>query len=234
MKTRTKKLLGGVAVVGLILALIPLIWIWRFKHFTPVEAIQDIQAAIKVRNREHPVEQFMEVRYGPMSDPANRRKAFRDFFNVGHIEGLQILVRRAPAERREQSIAAMAQWVANYRDTITPSEQESLRATLDTPAGHTTLQQATAKYLSFRCPDDPDFFPKEQTSYEWNMFLNGASYDRPDLWSPVPQSIVEKIFGGRLYTPIIGDAAAFHVAGGTFTGKNALFFDGRVDRTKKQ
>ena len=53
MKTRTKKLLGGVAVVGLILALIPLIWIWRFKHYTPVEAIQDIQAAIKVRNREH-------------------------------------------------------------------------------------------------------------------------------------------------------------------------------------
>ena len=93
--------------------------------------------------------------------------------------------------------------------------------------------QLQAKVI-FRCPEDQEFYAKEQTSYEWNMFLNGASYDRPETWSPVTQSIVEKIFGGRLYTPLLGDAAAFHVAGGTFTGKNALYFDGRVDRSKTQ
>jgi len=84
----------------------------------------------------------------------------------------------------------------------------------------------------WQCPADRTFFPAEQTSYEWNMFLNGASYDRPEEWSPVTRSIVETIFGGRLNTPLIGDAAAFHGAEGAWLGKNALYFDGRVGRTK--
>jgi prepilin-type N-terminal cleavage/methylation domain-containing protein len=84
----------------------------------------------------------------------------------------------------------------------------------------------------YQCPADRVFFPREQISYEWNMFLNGASYDRPQDWSPVTQSIVESIFGGRLNTPLVGDADAFHVAEGSWTGKNAVFFDGRVERTK--
>ena len=41
-----------------------------------------------------PVEKFLELRYGPLTDPANRQRAFLDFFNIGHIKGLQIL---APA-----------------------------------------------------------------------------------------------------------------------------------------
>jgi prepilin-type N-terminal cleavage/methylation domain-containing protein len=84
----------------------------------------------------------------------------------------------------------------------------------------------------WKCPSDQSYFEKEQTSYEWNQFLNGASYDRPQDWSPVTQAIVESIFGGRLTTPLIGDAAAFHGAEGPWTGKNALFFDGRVEKTK--
>jgi prepilin-type N-terminal cleavage/methylation domain-containing protein len=84
----------------------------------------------------------------------------------------------------------------------------------------------------YQCPADRKFFPVEQISYEWNMFLNGASYDRPQDWSPVTQSIVESIFGGRINTPLVGDADAFHLAEGLWTGKNALFFDGRVERTK--
>ena len=86
----------------------------------------------------------------------------------------------------------------------------------------------------WRCPADQTMFPLEQTSYEWNQFLNGASYDRPEDWSPTTQSIVELIFGGRMNTPLVGDAAAFHPAEGIWMGKNALYFDGRVDRTKKQ
>jgi prepilin-type N-terminal cleavage/methylation domain-containing protein len=85
----------------------------------------------------------------------------------------------------------------------------------------------------FQCPADRQFFPVEQTSYEWNQFLNGASYDRPEDWSSNTWAIVEIIFGGRLNTPIIGDAAAFHGAEGRYTGKNALFFDGRVEKTKR-
>jgi prepilin-type N-terminal cleavage/methylation domain-containing protein len=106
--------------------------------------------------------------------------------------------------------------------------------------GGTNLPPITtvlAPYLQskpvWRCLADRTFFATEQTSYEWNMFLNGASYDRPQDWSPVTQAIVETIFGGRLNTPIIGDAAAFHVAEGNWTGKNSLFFDGRVARTKR-
>ena len=84
----------------------------------------------------------------------------------------------------------------------------------------------------WKCPSDRTYFDKEQTSYEWNQFLNGASYDRPQDWSPVTQGIVESIFGGRLTTPLIGDAAAVHGAEGPWTGKNALFFDGRVEKTR--
>ena len=84
----------------------------------------------------------------------------------------------------------------------------------------------------FQCPEDLTLFPTEQTSYEWNMYLNGASYDHPEDWSPATQVIVELVFGGRLNTPLCGDAEAFHTAGGIWTGKNALFFDGRVEKTR--
>jgi prepilin-type N-terminal cleavage/methylation domain-containing protein len=86
----------------------------------------------------------------------------------------------------------------------------------------------------WQCPADRTYFAQEQTSYEWNKFLNGASYDRPQDWSPVTQAIVETIFGGRSTTPLIGDAAAYHVAEGIWTGKNSLFFDGRVEPTKRK
>jgi prepilin-type N-terminal cleavage/methylation domain-containing protein len=85
----------------------------------------------------------------------------------------------------------------------------------------------------FECPADRKLFPVEKTSYEWNHFLNGASYDRPEGWSPVTQAIVEQVFGGRLNTPLVGDADPVHVASAQWLGKNALFFDGRVDKTKR-
>jgi prepilin-type N-terminal cleavage/methylation domain-containing protein len=107
------------------------------------------------------------------------------------------------------------------------------------PSVSTNLPAITtvlAPYLQakpiWECPADRTFFAVEQTSYEWNHFLNGASYDRPQDWSPVTQSIVETIFGGRFNTPLIGDAGAYHVAQGIWTGKNALFFDGRVEKTR--
>ncbi len=97
----------------------------------------------------------------------------------------------------------------------------------------TTLASHLQSKPVWRCPADDAFFATEQTSYEWNHFLNGASYDRPEDWSPVTQAIVETIFGGRLNTPLIGDAAAVHGAQGPWMGKNALYFDGRVDKTRR-
>jgi prepilin-type N-terminal cleavage/methylation domain-containing protein len=100
----------------------------------------------------------------------------------------------------------------------------------------TPITAALAPYVPgkaiWRCPEDRKEFAIQQTSYEWNEFLNGASYDRPEDWSPVTQSIVEIIFGGRLNTPLVGDAAAYHGQTGVWTGKNALYFDGRVARAK--
>lgn len=84
----------------------------------------------------------------------------------------------------------------------------------------------------FHCPEDRTLFAEEQTSYEWNAFLNGASYDRPEDWSPATQAIVEQIFGGRLKTPLVGDANAFHPATGNRSGKNALFFGGHVEHVR--
>ena len=100
------------------------------------------------------------------------------------------------------------------------------------PAVSTMLAHYLRTKAIFQCPEDRVLFPVEQTSYEWNMFLNGASYDHPEDWSPATQAIVELVFGGRLNTPLCGDAEAFHTAGGIWTGKNALYFGGRVQKSK--
>ena len=100
----------------------------------------------------------------------------------------------------------------------------------------TPITTALAPYLQaprvYLCPADTTYFKVEKTSYEWNNFLNGASYDHPEEWSPATQTIVDTIFGGRLNTPLVGDAAAYHPKEGTRTGKNALYFEGRVQSAK--
>jgi prepilin-type N-terminal cleavage/methylation domain-containing protein len=107
----------------------------------------------------------------------------------------------------------------------------SVAATNETPITVVLEPYLQAKRIH-ECPADRTFFPVEQTSYEWNNFLNGASYDRPEDWSPATKALVEVFFNGRLNTPITGDAGEFHVKQGNYTGKNALFFDGRVEKAK--
>lgn len=100
----------------------------------------------------------------------------------------------------------------------------------------TPINVALVPYLRamevFRCPADHTLYQTELTSYEWNMFLNGASYDRPQDWLPETQVIVQTIFGGRLNTPLMGDAEAFHPANSIWSGKNALYFEARVQKAK--
>ncbi len=147
MATRTRIVLviGGslVFLAGLSVVL----WVRRFHGYTPMEVTQDIRAAVAAKNAPRPVDRFLELRYGSMSDPANRQKAFLDFFNVGHIEGLQIIVRHTPESMKRSNTEAMARWVAEYRQTMTPEEKRALGEIFNSDNGRTRLQQATAKYL---------------------------------------------------------------------------------------
>jgi prepilin-type processing-associated H-X9-DG protein len=87
----------------------------------------------------------------------------------------------------------------------------------------------------FACPSDQTYFDTEQTSYEWNFWLNGAPYLAPQ-WSTMftneASVIVNTLFGGRNDTPLLGDADPFHSTSGKNMGKNALYFDGRVEKAK--
>ena len=87
----------------------------------------------------------------------------------------------------------------------------------------------------FNCPSDLTIFPQELTSYSWNLWLNGAPYQAPQRAPIYPDEstvIVDDLFGGRGETPLIGDANPFHGAHGKLTGRNALYFDGRVEKSR--
>lgn len=87
----------------------------------------------------------------------------------------------------------------------------------------------------FRCPSDSRLFRVEGTSYEWNFWLNGAPYSAPQ-WAAIHTNealvIVNQLFGSREDTPLTGDANPNHSASGNSMGKNALYFDGRVQRVR--
>jgi prepilin-type N-terminal cleavage/methylation domain-containing protein len=95
-----------------------------------------------------------------------------------------------------------------------------------------TLQPQLQNTNVFHCPADQTVFATDGASYTWNSYLDNASYDHPETWSPVTQAIVNLIFGGRYTTPLVGDANSFHPAEGLWTGRNALYLDGRVEKTK--
>ena len=101
----------------------------------------------------------------------------------------------------------------------------------------TTLFSNQKTNKVFLCPADPSIFPKELTSYEWNFWLNGAPYSAPEwatIYTNEASVIVNTLFGGRSETPIMGDADPFHIAHGQLMGKNALYFDGRVEKARMQ
>jgi prepilin-type N-terminal cleavage/methylation domain-containing protein len=110
-----------------------------------------------------------------------------------------------------------------------PSQQTNL------PPIMTTLFPHPKTNWVFKCPLDRHIFPAELTSYEWNFWLNNAPYSAPQ-WAPIYTNeaviIVTKLFGSRAETPIMGDADVFHKAQGAWMGKNALYFDGRVERVR--
>ncbi len=107
----------------------------------------DIRAAISVRNDPYPAERFLEARYGPLTEPANRQKAFLEFFEQGHMEGMYMITKHMRGRQKETNIMGMAKWVANYRETMSPAEKESLQTYLNSKAGRNKLAAATSHYL---------------------------------------------------------------------------------------
>ncbi len=99
----------------------------------------------------------------------------------------------------------------------------------------TTLLSSPKTNRVFACPADQNIFDKELTSYEWNFWLNGAPYSAPQwatIYTNEASVIVNTLFGGRNETPILGDADPFHGDHGQLMGKNALYFDGRVEKAR--
>jgi hypothetical protein len=139
---------------GIIIAVLVVgcaVLVYRVSRRLPPEMMKDIRAGIAARaipDAEERLNKYLELRYGPLDDPANREKVFVDFFNIEHIKALQLMVQYSPEAQRRSNILAMANWVRNYRESLTPAERAALNARFETPEGGARLRQATAQYNS--------------------------------------------------------------------------------------
>ena len=135
----------------LVLAIAGAAVIQHFRHRLPPELMQDVRAGIAARHISDPdqrFEKFLEGRYGPLTDPANRQKAFLDFFNIDHIRAMQLMVKHSPENMRQANIDASAKWVEHYRQSLSAQERADLSGRLQSPEGRSMLQKATAQYNS--------------------------------------------------------------------------------------
>lgn len=149
MKTRRKWSIAAMLLVGCVAATAVLAH--RIRRRLPAELIPDIRAGIAARSIADPkarLNRYLELRYGPMSDPANRQKVFLDFFNIDHIKALQLMVKHSPPAQRQANIQAMSHWIEDYRNSLTPEQSAALKAQLAGPEGGARLHQATAQYNS--------------------------------------------------------------------------------------
>jgi hypothetical protein len=152
MKRRVIKVLlwtGLIAVV--LLGAGTAAWFRAFRHYPPKAIRSDIRAGLAARHVREPkarVEAFLEARYGPLNDPANRQRAFLGFFELDHIQGLHFIVTHTPANQKRANTQAMADWIAHYRATMTPEERAGLQARLNAPEGEAMLRRAAAQYRS--------------------------------------------------------------------------------------
>ena len=152
IKKRTTIILlaSGVAVVVLITAG-SVFWARTFGHYPPREVFKDIRAGLAAKNVPQPkerVEVFLTARYGSLTDPANRQRAFLDFFNVDHTKGLDFISGRTPPSQRAADTQAMAEWIAHFRKTMSKEERAALRTRMNSEAGRKMLQQSTAYYMA--------------------------------------------------------------------------------------
>src|SRR6185369_9651113 len=89
----------------------------------------------------------------------NRQTAFLAFFDANHLEGMHRLVGYMNEGERRTNIAATAQWIANYRATMTDGEKEALADWMQSEQGRSTLQRASAIYrtreVNYRVATEP-------------------------------------------------------------------------------
>jgi hypothetical protein len=123
----------------------------RLRQRLPPDLLLDLRAGsvgYRLPDADQRFQSYIEHRYGPQSDPANRKKAFLDFFNLDHIRSLRWLVKHTPQNMQQANIDACARWIGQFRDSLSPEQRADLAAQLQTPQGRLTLQQATAEYNS--------------------------------------------------------------------------------------
>lgn len=145
-RNRNRKWIAVAAMV-LLLAAAGAGWgVWRLQHAWIAQDLRAGLAARSIRDPDARLRKYLEGRYGNLEDPAVRRRVFVDFFDPERIRALQWLVRHAPEENRRASVEAMARWVAEYRNSLTPEERASLGAEFGTPEGRERLGRATAQY----------------------------------------------------------------------------------------
>lgn len=128
-----------------------ILWLCVLNHSLPPGILKDIRAGMQAAHIKDPdqrIRTYMEARYGAMSDPAHRQDAFLDFFNIEHIQAIQMMVKHSPEEHRQENIDAMSRWVAEYRASLTSQDRIALKALLQTAEGQTMLKSATALYNS--------------------------------------------------------------------------------------
>jgi len=139
----------GIALAILLIAGAALVY--SVSRRLPPGIMKDIRAGIAARqipNAEERLNKYLELRYGALTESANREKVFVDFFNIEHVKALQLMVQHSPEEQRRSNILAMANWVQNYRESLSPEDRAALNARFQTPEGRAMLRQATAQYNS--------------------------------------------------------------------------------------
>lgn len=159
-KPKSWRLFWQITVITLLVLAVAGAYVVHRIRQLPPELMQDIRAGIAARDIKDPnkrFEKFLEGRYGPLTDPANRQKAFLGFFDKDHIRSMQLLVKHSPEKQRQANIDASAKWVQDYRDNLTAQERADLSAKLLSPEGHEVLKQATSLY------NMQDIYYREQT-----------------------------------------------------------------------
>ena len=138
-----------VCTIGLVvLALGTIFWKRRFHDYTPAAAVLDLRAAYEARHAPVPMKRFLELRYGDQEDPANRTAAVIDFFNVGHIDGLSLMVGKHPGQRTREGISNVAKTLHDYRQNMTPEDKKILADHFNSAEGREQLRTATGSFQS--------------------------------------------------------------------------------------
>lgn len=178
MTQRAFRRLGFCLAGSLCLVLVVLVALKRrFPHTSAEAAWRDLRAALAAQHATNAAERFLELRFGSLTNAANRQEAFMHFFDEGHIELMQVAVAHMDEGMRRTNIAATAEWISAYRQGLSGEEQAALRERLSSEAGRQRMRRATQQYLQqdveYRSATAP-------VIVELMMTLESVKHPRPD------------------------------------------------------